>query len=519
MKHRQKGSIVIFALIILAFVLTAALSVAAVTLINRRSANISVNSSVAFQNSDKGMEEFLQQLYKDVGPNGTLNDVAVNINHLYGDENYTCRVGGDVGNVATIGDTSNRFIITAYQETELAKAIGQSGWGTVDINTDTEQVEIANPELVPIDQCDATLSSIDRFKVVGNQNNAVRAVFVKLRGSSDRGLVAHWPFEDWRYMSIVYSSTSEHKAYIAQDFSRNRHAMELCRRRDGDKNVTITDPFSGAEYDVREAEKCRSSADDYILPVLADDASGFSSSEPQDARGMWTNGFVRTSGVTGGIEPGMALRFGALPNIVSYLTVHVESHCQDGRINCVQHDADGLLVQNGITISAWVKSDTTVDANHGSVQSLVSRWEGDDGSSGDGYRMYIDNGKFCFQINNRSACSADGAADTEWHHVVGRWTKGDNVEIIVDDVLKSSDLSIDSISYKDETSDNGNNIFIGADMIGSDAVNAFKGVIDDVRVWNRALLDPEVLYVCQQAQNISFDATTATSGDVACYVP
>ncbi|PID51604.1 MAG: hypothetical protein CR954_00950, partial [Candidatus Moraniibacteriota bacterium] len=104
MKKQQKGSIVIFALIILIFILIAALSIATISLSNKRSANTSVNSATAFQNSDNGMEDFLQQVYQSLGPDATLDDLANALDHIYSADgiHYQC-VDGTGGLPARIG--------------------------------------------------------------------------------------------------------------------------------------------------------------------------------------------------------------------------------------------------------------------------------------------------------------------------------------------------------------------------------------------------------------------------------
>lgn len=511
MKHNQRGSIVVFALIILAFVLTAAMSVAAVVLINRRSANISVNSSVAFQNSDKGMEDFLQQLHKELASDATLTDVAAQLS-AYTGEAYRCE-DGDSRVAATIGTVNNRFIITAYEETPLAQQVGQSGWGTIDIGTDTERIS-EREELRPFQSCASTmLRDIDRFKVVGNQNNAMRAVFVKIGSRGDAGLVAHWDFEDWwtEYLQHSHADGGAHasantQVYTAQDIVGNS-LMEFCRR--NARDVEVSDRISGQYHVLKTSSVCpQGSGDNYILPK-------FYELELPNPRGMLTAfGFVREfHSRDDSTRPSIAVQFGTIPEMQNYLVARVRDDCRscyyrddsstsDCVLNCIPSGDDRLLMKDGITVSAWVKWEGQ-SANHGDIQPIVSRWE-----DGKGYRLYLKTtahtAQACFQINRTESCGGrvmmTGTSDSAqiWHHVVGRWEKGGSVEVIVDDTLSSGNLVDSNIAYARSGNDQ-NNIYIGADTeLGG--TKFYKGIIDDVKIWNRKISNKEVNGVCQKAQ-------------------
>lgn len=503
MKHRN-GSIVIFALIILAFVLTAALSIAAVTLVNRRSANISVNSTVAFQNSDKGMEDFLQQLHKEAGPGATLAEVAANIKKYTGEE-YTCHSGSAYGDTATIGNTNTQFIITAYTENPATQQAGQSGWGTVDIGTDTERISATN-ELMPIADCAAPLSMIDRFKVVGNQNNAVRAVFVKVARSSNVGLLAHWSFSDWRYMLEAHNNQPQ-DIYVAQDFSRNSHLLTLCRRENND-DVTVHDPFADATYKVKEFSKCEKGEDeDHFTPGEL--------YKEGDNTGMVTDhGIVKESSADA--EKRYAMQFGPNESVKNYLALWTskDNECAE-RTNCLNAAEDRLSPTDGVSVAAWVKWDGT-DAGHSGEQAIVSRWH-----NNKGYRLYVDTEEqdVCFQVDGKTAC---GDVETgKWHFVVGRWTPEKNAGrlslVVNDDAKESMEVKRDDISYK-SYEDNEGTFFIGADYAGGgddDLEHFFRGTIDDVRLWNRYVEDAEVRYLCKRDQGITAPYTLPS--DVRCF--
>ncbi len=463
MKYHRKGSIVVFALIVLSFILIAAFSVAAVTLVERRSANISVNSTTAFQQADKGMEEFLQQLYKDLEQTDTLDDLTNKLNDIYGPNIYACQdpsVSASESTPSYIGDENTEFIISAYME----KPVGahDSGWD--------------NNDLIPIRACDTELADVARFKVAGNYSTAVRAVFVKLRDSLTRGLVAHWSFED---RAINARLTGKDEAHIAQDFSKNDHILTLCHPEDLPIKVELTD---GTDMgDVVSFTDCEEN-NDFIVP------------EKDEA---WVEGFVLETVDAGplGDDAQEAIYFDGN----DYLAMYAKDSCATDDYNCVENDTENKIdFTSGITISLWTKLDSTP-----STGTLVSQYDSDDG-----FKVYLDTtGKPCFMVQDKEACT-DDAIDDKWHHIVGRWREGEAVKIIVDDEEKEGEALSTDITVPDET------LFVGSSD-GSTPADFYKGAIDDLRMWDRSLTDAEINRLCTIAQGSPEDPDDL---DPKCYM-
>lgn len=461
---KHKGSVLVFALIVLSFILISAFTVASVTLIERRSANVSVNSTTAFQNSDKGMEDFLQQLYKDMQQTDTLDNLAVRLNDVYGGEQYVCSPGTEDGKVAAyIGNVNTEFIISAYKEGKISESDTRSGWRSV----------------LPITDCSEQLANVSRFKVAGNYNSAVRAVFVKLRNSLTRGLLAHWSFEDRAQIErFAIDGNASSVAYIAQDFSKNDHTLTLCKIAADSADLPITVELPETDYDLTI---------DSFAECGNDEATGM---DPKK-NGAWVGGIVEELGTFGGAlgnnDAKEALFFDGIDD---YLAMNVDSNCHDDMTNCVNTslNEDKLQPEDGISISLWVKPDNNASG------TIISRHNGDKG-----YRIYLENGNVCFQLNNNTeVCSSSAINDNDWHHVVGRWQKakaGGNAffSLNVDDDLKiESTSTVREISYGENKP-----LYVGA---SDETMGFFKGRIDDVRIWDRELTDEEVDRLCLDAQ-------------------
>jgi len=479
-----KGSVLVFALIILSFILVASFSLASVSLIERRSADVSVNSATAFQNSDKGTEEFLQQLYKDLDQNNDLDDLADALNAIYGSNIYSCEDGG-TSHPARIGDQDTEFIITAYRE----KVAGPTnpdptsgGWNSVDT----------------IDDCGTSLADVSRFRTTGNYNNAARAVFLKLRDSLTRGLVAHWSFEDRANIARITPNAENRISYLAQDYSKYGHTLTLC-------NIDHSDPLT------IEVVQVDGTVDDDMNIVDFSDCSfgnagtgmspfrgyGDTGDDEYNVNGAWQEGVVEETitvnpTAMGDSSSDEALYFDGS----TYLATNFQSNCGAKEINCVSDTDDKLSLDDGIAVSLWVKTDASNASGY-----LVSKYD-----NNDGYEVYLNSGAVCFRLNNDYVCANNLKLDDDWHHVVVRWRKSDDkMEAFVDgkqtNLHKSYILSINNTS--------GSKIVIGAqsDPIG----NYFTGMIDDVRIWNRALTETEICRLCNDAEmsgnKTSCDAT------------
>lgn len=470
---KQKGSIVVFALMILSFVLISAFSIAAVTLVERRSAGASVNSSTAFQNADKGMEEFLQQLYKEMDQNDTLNDLGIKLNTVYGGSGYVCDDAHATATIgANLGSDETAFIITAFRE--IGDADDAAGWRST--------------SLIPIDDCDTPLADVARFKATGNFNNAARAVFLKLRDSLTRGLVAQWSFEDRAQIARVTIDAGKKNSMLAQDASKQSQILTLCKLMLDEESIEVSIDVGEDDpevYDLKEFTEC-----------LHDLATGMNPFKGYDddtapeyrANGAWVEGIVEEDvtlddPVPSDLSTDEALYFDG----TTYLAMYVDESCADDVINCIDtDDEDELQLEDDIAISMWIKADRVVG-----TQYLLSRRD----TNLKQYNLYLDNDEVCFEVSNTKLCDGEITVD-EWHHVVGRSSAGGKLSIWIDAEQVGTPTNVPAIGSPKNT------LFIGASDLNNDATieNFFQGAIDDVRVWNRALTNGEIWRLCTEAE-------------------
>ena len=156
-----------------------------------------------------------------------------------------------------------------------------------------------------------------------------------------------------------------------------------------------------------------------------------------------------------------------------------------------------------VTLEAWVKPSPQVNSNS---KAIVTKG---DGSQGEYFILWdaSNDQKFIFGWDNSwVVTSADTYNDNEWHHVVGVRSGAQNSwtgKIYVDGKLDGTGTTA--------TNPNGfaNDVVIG----GLDGVNTnnFKGAIDEVRIYKRALAPEEIR--THYLRGSSFGAMGAITAD------
>jgi len=131
-----------------------------------------------------------------------------------------------------------------------------------------------------------------------------------------------------------------------------------------------------------------------------------------------------------------------------------------------------------ISLASWVKWDSADGYSAIAVKTSSWRWA-------DGYGLYAHSDNtvnFYVTRYSTNRASATFTADGQWHHVVGTYD-GSNVRIWVDGVEGTPD------SYSGSITNANNSLEIGR---GADNFYNFKGALDDVRIYNRALSAEEI---------------------------
>lgn len=144
------------------------------------------------------------------------------------------------------------------------------------------------------------------------------------------------------------------------------------------------------------------------------------------------------------------------------------------------------------TISAWVKLDNSIEdwrviagkANTSSLNGYVLRHS----TNGNLNMMIEDNGDDYSQSN---AIAREDYRDDKWHHVVGVINRQDNTNTIYVDGIQKDQSNIDYVN------DLINNYLFNIGSLGKTGLS-FKGFIDEVRVYQKALSSDEITQLYNQ---------------------
>ena len=156
----------------------------------------------------------------------------------------------------------------------------------------------------------------------------------------------------------------------------------------------------------------------------------------------------------------------------------------------------GTTVADNIrSIEFWFKPTDTI-TSLSDAQGLVFRWNGGSPSNQNNIGVFIgaanigDNGKIVFQRNiNTTVHKVVSDASTwvagKWYHVAGVIDPVNGMELYIDGVKQQSTNATVNASAT-------NSDLMAIGRWGASAIRHFKGSIDEVRIWDRAITQSEI---------------------------
>ena len=171
--------------------------------------------------------------------------------------------------------------------------------------------------------------------------------------------------------------------------------------------------------------------------------------------------------------------------IIFSLSLMAVQNCLDFNYDQVHidHDASLNMGTNDVTIEAWIKTNHVVTGNEWPQIVGKHTW-----GTRQGFALFVANtsNKIAFEVwigGSHYAVWGQVINDGKWHHVVGR-RSGNYIHVFKND----------GITGWSQPGSNGNincsePLMIGEQSWGS---NNFDGMIEEVRVWNRALSNEEI---------------------------
>jgi hypothetical protein len=152
--------------------------------------------------------------------------------------------------------------------------------------------------------------------------------------------------------------------------------------------------------------------------------------------------------------------------------------CQGGSMSCMPNDF--FFSRNGITVDLWFKTEVADQSDHWMVNTI--------GAANTGYRLGLVDGKLVWQVPQKEwshllACP-DKAPLGQWTHVVATYDNR-TMRLYVNGEEKAS------LERGGAIIPSGAMVCIGNYGPGNTAA-AFNGVLDEVRIYNRALTAEEV---------------------------
>lgn len=162
----------------------------------------------------------------------------------------------------------------------------------------------------------------------------------------------------------------------------------------------------------------------------------------------------------------------------------------DGVNNYVDIDSADLGITTEITISAWVKTDVLDNNNH----IVISKRDADGNFP---WLLFQDtNNKINLAANdlNPQIGGATSLPSTNWHHVVGVIDTAGSYTVYINGITGTPTAIIGG-----NINEAGEDLYIGAQKVTAGMADFFKGKLDELMIFNRALTQEEVesLYLSQ----------------------
>ena len=164
----------------------------------------------------------------------------------------------------------------------------------------------------------------------------------------------------------------------------------------------------------------------------------------------------------------------------------------DGTDDLVRVAADAQLDElSAFTVAGWIR--------HGATSSFRSIVDKRDNHT-DGFDLYLNaSSRLFIRVNNAALNGTAVVADGTWHHVAGTYD-GSELRLYVDGVL---DASLSASAGVSSTVDD---LLIGRNWSGG---YLFGGVLDDLRIYGRALAPAEIQVIQDAPSPERFDAGPA----------
>jgi len=161
------------------------------------------------------------------------------------------------------------------------------------------------------------------------------------------------------------------------------------------------------------------------------------------------------------------------------------SLCLNGNTQgCVIADSTSLKPTSAITVAAWINPNN-VTAN----KIIVDHQSG---APYYGYIMLMLTNKFlvnaAYNVNGKDVVSVSSIATNTWTHVLFTYDSAD-IRIYINGVLDKTTVATGAVSYTVTQS-----LTLGKRAV-SGISSPFNGLLDDVRIYNRALTSNEVSYI------------------------
>jgi hypothetical protein len=148
-------------------------------------------------------------------------------------------------------------------------------------------------------------------------------------------------------------------------------------------------------------------------------------------------------------------------------------------------DNTALSVTGSLTLSAWINPETISAGNY----NILAKW----GGSTDSYRLFQNGDEIRLELesdNNYQETTASNLAASTWYHVVGVYDARTATAKIYINGAEATSTTTGTIPST--ITDDAGAFSIGAEDSGGTPTGYYDGIIDEARVYNRALSSKEV---------------------------